>query len=417
MTNALTALSSISEPALTPTVNSDISTAQPITIDEFSGIKQANLFKSLKQNQFSGQLIFWDPQGVVSIFHLFHGRIVFVTGGHQPSKRWTRNLKLYCPALACELNVIDANESIPTPETEEMSWQYRLLSSWLKQKKINREQVFRLIRGLVSEMFFDLTQAQQVTYILKSDKSCSTPIILINPEEIIVDAWKLWLEWQKADLAAYSANLVPVISHPEQLDLQALPSTCKVVIQCLDGEASLRDLAIKLQQDILSLTRSLLLYVQWGLVKFVEFADLNDQVESFPANFSLKKTLKQHLVVYVDDNLEMSRRMRDWLTSAGYQYITVHNRLEAVAICLEQNPDLIIINAQMSNSSGYQICYQLRQFSFLCHTPIIMLADKISMIDKIRAKFGKVVEILPKFADKEQIITTLFKSLTQETAI
>ncbi|ACK69442.1 response regulator receiver protein [Gloeothece citriformis PCC 7424] len=415
MTTIVTALSSLPISPLITTAKSAEPTTEAINIKTFNSKEQATLFKSLKYNQFSGMVIFRDCLGLKTIFHLFHGRLVFATGGHHPLRRWSRNLKLYCPSLVSDSEAIAKDELPLTHTAETINWQYQVLSEGMKEEKISRKQVFHVIRGLFAEIFFDLTQAKQITYILQPSKSSCTPLILINPEDIITEVGKLWLGWEKSRLSKYSPNLAPVISHPKQLEAQSPPTIYKLLLQYLDGQTSLRDLAVHLQQDDLSLMRVLLIYIQWGLIKLVAIEDISGTVEPVSLTSCLSPSLKENLVVYIDDNLERGQRMKNLIVSGGYHCVIVHKSSEAVAMCLAQNPDIILVNTQISDNSAYNIGHQLRKLPFFRDTPILVLAERVSLKERLMAKFTKISLILSQVTPSDLITATLFKSLSQES--
>lgn len=417
MVNALINFPSTSLPVSYPTGKLNIHLNQPITIQQFTAIQQANLFKNLKDTQFSGQIIFSDKQGIESILYVFLGRIVFATGGVHSVRRWSRNLTLHCPDIACDLTELRQDLQLALASRGEIGWQYQLLSLWIKQQKINREQVSRLIRGILCEVLFDLTYSQEVTYQLKPNRSLPTPLFLINPEEIIVEVWKSWQSWETAKLGTCSPNLAPVIKQSEQLEVQTSPMTYKMLTQRLDGETSLRDLAVYLKQDILQLTRSLLIYVRWGLVELVEIPDLPGPDSPHPQLCSQATQIKSPLVAYVDDSPGMCQRMKQIVNRSGYDFCAIQDGRNAIAICLEQKPDVILVNAKTLDTDGYALCYELRQIPVFRQTPIVMIVPKDTLIDRIRAKMLGISDILDRLSQPEQIISTITKFLEPQVAI
>jgi chemotaxis family two-component system response regulator PixG len=381
-------------------------------IRDFNVTKQTQLFEDLKTNQFSGQLVIEDRQGkgIKSIFYLFLGRIVFAGGGYHPIRRWSRYLSLYCPEMISNAEVLKQDLQKIIGESSFINWQYSLLSLWVKQQKLNREQTSGLIKGIIEEVLFDLTQSRKIKYELKPEKMFinSTPLILINSEEVIVQVWKLWQAWQNTTLGTHSPNLAPVITNLAQLEAQTSPMTCKMLKQNLDGKTTLRDLAVQLRQSILQLSRALGLYIQSGVLDLVGIEDL-----PVPGPIPEKQettTTKNVLVAYVDDSHGMSQRMKQIVVSNGYQFLSIKDESKIIAVCLEQKPDIIFIHMKTSHTHIYNLTLALRQFDVFRKTPIFIMSANFTMIERIRAKMAGISDVIELFAQPETINTVIEKS-------
>ena len=79
-------------------------TPKTVSIDGFIASKQIKLFQGLKQDRFSGQIVFRDYQATEWSFFLYLGRILYVTGGTHPVRRWRRSLASYFPQMAAQLH-------------------------------------------------------------------------------------------------------------------------------------------------------------------------------------------------------------------------------------------------------------------------------------------------------------------------
>ncbi|NQZ64682.1 MAG: response regulator, partial [Crocosphaera sp.] len=69
----------------------------PICFPKFATTQQATLFNKLKNNQFSGKVSCQTEQGRESHIYCYLGRIIYVTGGTHPVRRWRRSVLKICP--------------------------------------------------------------------------------------------------------------------------------------------------------------------------------------------------------------------------------------------------------------------------------------------------------------------------------
>lgn len=388
-----------------------------IPLQEFTASRQATLFQSLKQSQFSGQLVITEIKGIESIFYLYLGRIIYVTEGIHPVRRWRRNLALYCPEIATNTATIQRDVATIKDQDCSISWDYQLLCLWVNQQKITREQVTRMIRAMIAEVLFDLSQAGQVTYELKPDKVLSVLPVLIDSDQVIAEAWRLWQAWQSAKLADRFPNQAPIIRQPELLRSRTSPQTYQILTQRLNGQNSLRDLAVQLKQDVLQVTSLLMLYIQVGLATLVDIPDLPVPIASPPKKRPRSSDAKKSLIAYVGDNSVINLTMEKIITSAGYQFTAANTQIEAIACFLDNKPDLIFLDLDISNTNGYDICNQLHQFNVLRDIPIIILTENLGIIDRMRAKMAGCSGLLAQPVDSHKILSAIARYLSQRTML
>jgi chemotaxis family two-component system response regulator PixG len=386
-----------------------------IPISEFVASKQIGLFQTLKQPRFSGQLILGGPKGDEWTFYLYLGRIMYATGGHHSVRRWRRNLEAYLPQLSSDIITLQRDlASIPVKEFS-VCWEYELLCLWVDQQKISREQVARMIRAVIIEVFFDVTQAVQVTYQIKRDNSLSTQLVLIDAEQVIADSWKLWQAWQGAKVADRSPNSAPVIRQPEQLQGKTTEKTYQVLTRLLDGQRTLRDLSFIMKKNLVDITRSLMPYVQLGFVELITIADLPPPI-SINSSDSEQNQSEAPLIACVDDSPMICQTMEQVLTNAGYRFVGVNDPLRAIAVLLARKPDLIFLDLVMPNANGYEICGQLRKLGFFRHTPIVILTGNDGIIDRMRAKMVGSTDFIGKPIEADVVLGVIRKHL-KENAI
>lgn len=405
-------------------MNSD-QTPFTVSIKEFVASKQIRLFQGLKQNTYSGQVIFRDRQQQEWIFYLYLGRIVYVTGGLHPVRRWRRHLTINFPQLAYRLSeqLKDFDES--KLKNIAIPWDYYLLSLWIETEKINREAASKMIRGLTIEVFFDITQAGEVTYHLNSQESTSSKqIAMIDSEQQIVEAWKMWQTWQGANLSERSPNLAPTILDLEKLQENTSPKTFQALTRLIDGKHSLRDIAVQKQTDVLLMIRSITPYLKLGLLDLLPVPDLTIPLAITTSKIVAKAQLVQdlksdlstenqeNLIALVDDNPNICQLMEKIIIKAGYSLICEQNPLKAIALFLERKPNLIFIDGNLSEINGYELCAQLRQLSCFQDVPIIIFCDNLNLIDRVKAKMAGCSELFNQVIESKSIIDLIQKYLT-----
>ncbi len=384
-------------------------------IEQFTAKQQREFFESLKESKFSGQLVISDSQETTWVFYLYLGRLIYANGGVHPIRRWRRYLVAYCPQRLAQVQELQKLLANLAEEDSRMPWEYQLLCRWLDQEKITAEQASKIIKATIIEILFDITQAVQVSCKTIKDNLLSTRLDLIDPEQAIAEAHKLYAAWQQAKVADHSPNMAPVIRQPEMLRQKTSTQVYQNLTQLLDGQQTLRDLGIRLKRDLVTVTRSLLPYIQLGLVQLIKVGDISLPLSSVITQ-KLNKTIvpRRKIIACIDDSPVICQTMNTIMTEAGYQFISEMNGLRAIAMLLSRKPDLIFLDLVMPNTNGYEICSQLRKLSYFRTTPIIILTGNDGIVDRVRAKVVGSTDFLAKPIQPKKVLATIDKYLTQK---
>ena len=389
-------------------------TSPMVSLSLFTASKPIQFLESLKRLRFSGQLVLTEPKGQQWKIYLYLGSILYATGGAHPVRRWQRNLAAYCPRMTTDSSGMQRDLAGINAAAANTCWQYQLLCLWVAQQKITREQAATMICSVVTEVLFDVAQAMRATYEIKQDNSLSMPVVLIDVQRIIAEVQQLWQAWQDNQVSGYSANGAPIIKQPEELQKRTSAQLYQTLTKVLDGQHTLRDLALLMKRDALQVIRSLLPYIQLGLVELISIPDLPTPV-SPPAPKTPVSTIapKAPLIACVDDSPLVCHTMEKLLVAAGYRFVGVEDALRAFAILLARKPDVIFLDLVMPNTNGYEICTRLRQLDCFRNTPIVILTGNDGIVDRVRAKLVGASDFLSKPIDAGIVLNVLRKHLEQ----
>ena len=370
---------------------------------------ETELFEFLKGSRFSGQLVIHNTQDCTWVIYLYLGRIVYASGGVHPVRRWRRHI------AACSLDIVDAEELqidlAKIAGESRISWEYQLLSAWIDRGEISREQATKVIKAIVIEVLFDLAGAQDLSYETRKVNLLTTRLILIDAEQVIKEVARLRSAWQSIKVSDRYLNQAPVISRPEELR-KTSERVYQNLLKLLDGKQTLRDLSVRMKRDDVTVTRSLLPYIQSGLVQSIAVDDL-----PAPGSRAIAQKLSKSprlTIACIDDSPSVCQTMERIATEAGYQFVSEMDGLRAIAFLLSRKPDLIFLDLVMPNTNGYEICSQLRKLSCFQNTPIIILTSNDGIIDRVRAKIAGSTDFVGKPAQTEQIFKIFDKHLVQK---
>jgi two-component system, OmpR family, KDP operon response regulator KdpE len=92
--------------------------------------------------------------------------------------------------------------------------------------------------------------------------------------------------------------------------------------------------------------------------------------------------MKNATILVVDDEPQVRRVLRSVLVNGGYGVVEAKSGEEAVEILVRERPDLVLLDANLPDMNGLEVCRRIR-LSF--EQPIIMLTVRNSERDKIDA--------------------------------
>ncbi|MEC4814347.1 MAG: response regulator [Scytonema sp. PMC 1069.18] len=380
------------------------------SIGDFEASKQAEMFATLKQLQFNGQLVLTDIMGRAWVFYLHRGFILYVTGGDHPVRRWKRNSAIYLPHRPTDISALQYELVDRTTKDFGGCWQYQLLCLWIEKQKITTEQAAKVVWSIIVEVLFDIMQAAQISCELQPHISLPKKLVLIDAAQAVAEADRVWQAWKAAKVVNCSPNQVPVISQKGELQQRISPSVYQKLSQLLEQQHTLREMALEMKQDVLIVTRSLLPYVQAGLVELITIADLPAPSFTLPT----QPEVRQPLIACLDDNPWICQEIEKILTAANYRFIGLSDPLRAIGVLLALKPDMIFLDLMMPSTNGYEICGKLRKLSCFRYTPIIILTGNDGVIDRVRAKLVGSSDFLSKeTVNTKQVLSVINKHLRQ----
>src|SRR5207244_834051 len=108
-------------------------------------------------------------------------------------------------------------------------------------------------------------------------------------------------------------------------------------------------------------------------------------------------------LLIVDDNIDNLSVLTGMLREAGYRVRTTTRGDRALAMSAAHAPELILLDIQMPELDGYEVCRRLKQDEALRAIPIIFISALDSVFDKVKAFKAGGVDYVTKPFEVEEV--------------
>lgn len=362
---------------------------------------------SISKKMTSGELIL-NTHAKKAKLHIFYGRLLYTTADFHRVWRWQRAIEQYCPNW-------DAKPLAPLSPNQ--PWEYQLLYLGVNKKQIGINQAKSVIRRVAFEILFCLSRYPDLSYELQpkeaseSDLSLGLSLSYRELEPVVGKVAQLLSQWQAAGFDNLSPTLVPVSRKPIS------PDSFSGIGQYLNGEYDLWDLASNLQKSVVVVTRGLMPLISRGVVRLKTMPDLEAPAlqQAAPAKQQSEagETAKSDrgLIACIDDSPVVAQTLRKIVEPVGYRLIHTADPVKGLARLAQDKPDLIFLDVEMPNASGYTVCQFLRKAPAFKDTPVIMLTSRDNLVDRSRAKLVGASDFLGKPPQRQQVLQIIAKYL------
>jgi two-component system, chemotaxis family, response regulator PixG len=119
-----------------------------------------------------------------------------------------------------------------------------------------------------------------------------------------------------------------------------------------------------------------------------------------------------YTVACIDDSQTVLNSIKHFLDENTFSVVTINDPLKALMQILRSKPDLILLDVEMPNLDGYELCSLLRRHSAFKNTPIIMVTGRTGFIDRAKAKMVRASGYLTKPFTQSDLLKMVFKHIS-----
>ncbi len=151
-------------------------------------------------------------------------------------------------------------------------------------------------------------------------------------------------------------------------------------------------------------------FVQESVLKDSVHTPANSSNFAGGSNNSVGKTT--YTIACIDDSPTVLNAINSFLDDKSFAVVMINDPVKALMQIVRSKPDLILLDVEMPNLDGYELCSLLRRHSSFKNTPIIMVTGKTGFIDRAKAKLVRSSGYLTKPFTQPELLKIVFRHLT-----
>ncbi|WP_103124735.1 response regulator [Nostoc cycadae] len=132
---------------------------------------------------------------------------------------------------------------------------------------------------------------------------------------------------------------------------------------------------------------------------------------NYQTNSSPSTEKKIYTIFCIDNSPALLNVIKNSLDEQIFSVLGVTDSLKALMEILRTKPDIILLNVDMPDLDGYELCSLLRKHAYFKNTPIIMVTEKVSLIDRAKAKIVRASGYLTKPFTQGDLMKIIFQHI------
>jgi DNA-binding response OmpR family regulator len=106
--------------------------------------------------------------------------------------------------------------------------------------------------------------------------------------------------------------------------------------------------------------------------------------------------IEKKKLLIVEDDADTAEMLSLFFEREGYQVLSTAWGQDALKICQDLLPDVILLDIRLPDIDGFDICRQLHNSFQTSHIPVICLTEKREQVDKIKGLEAGAIDYVTK---------------------
>ncbi len=357
-------------------------------IDNNSG-SPSQLLQSIVNREISGHIIVSskDDSSIQWNLYLGSGKIHYANSVIGKKERLNYLVKQHLPDLDSSW------------EGQPINCDYQTICQLWKQTGLSLNTIRQLLFDTTQEALLNLMLLSQVTVRLEKTVGLDPLLVSIPLKNIVFPIKEKVKQWRQLRSAIPSPFYRPFFEDWENLPYANLTDEDHLFLESvsnyLKNKSCIYEISAHSSKTVLEVAQFFQPLVQSGLVTML------------PYDIPKAKVIERPIIACIDDSKAIQRMVKVTLESSGYEVLNILEPSQALTTFIKNKPALILMDINMPEIDGYELCQLLQHSSHLKDIPVIMLTGRDGLLDRIRARMVGAVDYMSKPFNPQELISMI----------
>ncbi|MBE9204190.1 response regulator [Synechocystis salina LEGE 06099] len=348
------------------------------------------ILQSLIANESSGKLIVHSEANpdVQWRIYLGNGRIHYAGSDQGQRERLNYLFQRYIPTKNIRLE-------------EPIASDYQYLCELWDSQQFSFQEIRSILAKLTQEALVQILSLSQPVCVFEETVGLDRLLLYLDFKQLMQPATQEIKHWFKVRNAINSPFQRAIADNVDAI----LPGLCKLehitsdllnryqkLPELVAQEMCVYEIAESLNTSILNVAIVLKTLVNQGIISMGPYEPQEED--------------NRPVIACVDDSPSIQRVVSFALEATGFKVINIKQAASALTTLMHAKPALILMDINMPDIDGYQLCSICNKSEALKHIPIVMLTGRSGVLDRVKAKMhGSVGYICKPFQPQELVET------------
>lgn len=342
----------------------------------------------------SGTVTIYDPLDNSVFWHLYlgDGKLHFATSGMGKSER-----------LAYLLGQLFPKTKFPIPDP--LSNDYAYVCKIWQMGKLSLKQVRHVLFFITQEAIAQFLALPRAAVTFERSLGLDPLLLSLSLKQMVRPLQPTMRQWVqlRSDVSSPFQRLyladVEAIASQSWLDLREVTFVSQIAA-LLNNKLTLYELSTQTGVSTVELGIRLQPFIQAKAIQVYPYK----AVPQAP----------RPLIACIDDSKATQRIVKMTLEATGFEVISVTDPAQALSTFARNRPQLVLMDINMPDIDGYELCRMFNQSHLLKDIPVIMLTGRDGLLDRIRARMVGASDYIAKPFNPQNLIQ-LVQSYTNKS--
>lgn len=358
------------------------------------------VLQTLIERRLSGTVSIYDPvdESVFWQLYLGGGKLHFATSGMGKRERLDYLLGQLFP-------------STQFPISDALSRDYDYICQIWRMGKFSLQQVRQVLFFITQEAVSQFLALPRAAVKFERTLGLDPLLLSLSLRQIVRPLQETIRHWVqlRSDISSPFQRLYledfDQIANQSWLDMRdyALVSS---MVESLNQKLTLYELSRSMGKTTTELGRILQPFIQAGGIRVLPYEAIAYQPKP--------------LIACIDDSKATQRIVKMTLEASGLEVISVTDPAQALSTFVRKRPELILMDINMPEIDGYELCRMFSQSNLLKNIPVIMLTGRDGLLDRIRARMVGASDYIAKPFNPQdliQLVQSYIQTATPESKL